>query len=279
MSPDTQVVLTAAASAGTVGLVGWWIVRMVGRRSVRWAAVVAAVTTVLAVTAGVIATSSRMFLSEHDLGVVLIVCAVAGVVAIVVGMALGHQVRDLESEAVRLADQRDRDAALEASRRDLVAWVSHDLRTPLAGLRAMAEALEDGVADDPDLYHKQLRIEADRLSGMVDTLFLLSRLRSAKLRTRIQWVLDLIFAVLFTKPFRKQVVPSDSGIAFDVTVCPVAVYFQQQGVSELTRFAACNLDHRMAQNWGIKLERTRTIAEGSSYCDFRFKLPPKDNAQ
>ena len=110
-------------------------------------------------------------------------------------------------------------------------------------------------------------------------VFLLSRLRSAKLRTRIQWVLDLIFAVLFTKPFRKQVVPSDNGIAFDVTVCPVAVYFQQQGVSELTRVAACNLDHRMAQSWGIKLERTRTIAEGNSYCDFRFKLPPKDNAQ
>ena len=110
-------------------------------------------------------------------------------------------------------------------------------------------------------------------------VFLLARLRSANLQTRVQFVLDLIFAVLFTKPFRKQVVPSDSGIAFDVTVCPVAAYFQQQGVPELTRFAACNLDHRMAQNWGIKLERTRTIAEGSSYCDFRFKIPPTDNAR
>ena len=39
-------------------------------------------------------------------------------------------------------------AALEASRRELVAFMSHDLRTPLAGLRALAEGLEDGVIDD-----------------------------------------------------------------------------------------------------------------------------------
>ncbi len=67
---------------------------------------------------------------------------------------------------------------MESSRRELVAWVSHDLRTPLAGLRAMAEALEDGVADSPDRYHKQIRIEVDRLAGMVDDLFEISRLQA-----------------------------------------------------------------------------------------------------
>ena len=45
-----------------------------------------------------------------------------------------------------------------------MAWVSHDLRTPLAGLRAMAEALEDGLAADPPRYHKQMRAEAERLA-------------------------------------------------------------------------------------------------------------------
>ena len=49
----------------------------------------------------------------------------------------------------RLAASRERERALEASRRELVAWISHDLRTPLAGLRAMAEALEDGIAAGP----------------------------------------------------------------------------------------------------------------------------------
>ena len=55
-----------------------------------------------------------------------------------------------ELRCVRTAGgSRDRERALEASRRELVAWVSHDLRTPLAGLRAMAEALEDGVVSRP----------------------------------------------------------------------------------------------------------------------------------
>src|SRR5690606_10833027 len=72
--------------------------------------------------------------------------------------------------------------ALERSRRDLVAWVSHDLRTPLAGLRAMAEALEDGVAEDPGRYHKQMRVEVDRLTRMVDDLFELSRIHADALQ-------------------------------------------------------------------------------------------------
>jgi signal transduction histidine kinase len=63
-----------------------------------------------------------------------------------------------------------------------VAWVSHDLRTPLAGLRAMAEALEDGLAADPPRYHKQMRAEAERLATMVDDLFELSRIHSGTLQ-------------------------------------------------------------------------------------------------
>ena len=60
----------------------------------------------------------------------------------------------------RLGRARTREHALETSRRELVAWVSHDLRTPLAGLRAMAEALEDQVVIDPrevSRYHSQIR--------------------------------------------------------------------------------------------------------------------------
>ena len=57
--------------------------------------------------------------------------------------------RRLAREAMWAAEARERERRIEASRRELVAWVSHDLRTPLAGMRAMAEALEDGVVDDP----------------------------------------------------------------------------------------------------------------------------------
>ena len=74
---------------------------------------------------------------------------------------------------------------MEASRRELVAWVSHDLRTPLAGLRAMAEALEDGVVTDPETvadYHRRIRVETDRMASLVDDLFELSRINAGALR-------------------------------------------------------------------------------------------------
>jgi signal transduction histidine kinase len=90
--------------------------------------------------------------------------------------------RELDAARGRLAESRAREAALEASRRELVAWVSHDLRTPLAGIRAMAEALEDGVAEDEDRYRKQIRMEVDRLAGMVDDLFELSVINAGALR-------------------------------------------------------------------------------------------------
>ena len=85
----------------------------------------------------------------------------------------------------RLAQARARERALESSRRELVAWVSHDLRTPLAGLRAMAEALEDQVVVDPrevNQYHSQIRREVDRLTVMIDDLFELSRIHAGTLR-------------------------------------------------------------------------------------------------
>ena len=92
---------------------------------------------------------------------------------------------ELAAAARRLADAQRRERSLEASRRELVAWVSHDLRTPLAGIRAMAEALEDGVADDEGRYHRQIRREVDHLSRLVDDLFELSRIQSGTLRLRL----------------------------------------------------------------------------------------------
>jgi signal transduction histidine kinase len=90
-----------------------------------------------------------------------------------------EQVRsELRSTAAALAAMRERERALEASRRELVSWVSHDLRTPLAGLRAMAEALEDGVVDSPETYYKQMAAAVDRLNQMVEDLFDLSRIQA-----------------------------------------------------------------------------------------------------
>jgi signal transduction histidine kinase len=167
------------------------------------------------VLAGVVAIARMMFISDHDRGVVMWVAAMAGLVALLVAAALGaavaHWSEALRRDARRLATQgaftagqrgpselqalsvelaktserleesRLREARLEASRRELVSWVSHDLRTPLAGMRAMTEALEDGMVDDPARYHHQIRAEVDRMVRMVDDLFELSRLNSGVL--------------------------------------------------------------------------------------------------
>jgi signal transduction histidine kinase len=100
----------------------------------------------------------------------------------------------------RLGRARAREQALEASRRELVAWVSHDLRTPLAGLRAMAEALEDQVVTNPrevSRYHSQIRAETDRLAAMIDDLFQLSKIHAGALRLspRLCGLEDLISEV------------------------------------------------------------------------------------
>ncbi len=70
-------------------------------------------------------------------------------------------------------------------RRELVAWISHDLRSPLAGIRAMAEALADGVVSQPGEvadYAHRISGAATRLPGMVGDLFELSRITAGGLR-------------------------------------------------------------------------------------------------
>ena len=65
-----------------------------------------------------------------------------------------------------------------------MSWMSHVLRTPLAGMTAITEALQDGVAPDPAAYLARLHGEAMRLDAMVDDLIALSRLQSPVGRVR-----------------------------------------------------------------------------------------------
>jgi signal transduction histidine kinase len=173
---DLLLIFAYALIAGAViGLAGAGVLRLLRRRSITAHVVTVVGVTVAGVVAGVVAVAQAMFLSDHDLKVVLLTVAAAAVAGLVVGLISGR----------RLARDAMWAAQAEASRRDLVAWVSHDLRTPLAGLRAMAEALEDGVVADPDTvaeYHRRIRVETDRMSALVDDLFELSRINAGALR-------------------------------------------------------------------------------------------------
>lgn len=177
-----EVALLALFPTLLIGAVGWVVLLGLRRRSITTNVSVVVLTAVLAVTAGVVAAASAMFLSSHDLQILLVILGVAGLVSLGNALWLG---RRLGAESMWAREARDRERALEASRRELVAWVSHDLRTPLAGLRAMSEALADGVVSDPstvEMYHQRLRTETDRMSALVDDLFELSRINAGALQ-------------------------------------------------------------------------------------------------
>jgi signal transduction histidine kinase len=93
---------------------------------------------------------------------------------------------ELERSPRRLHHSGETDRRLERSRRELMSQVFHDLRTPLAGLHVMAEALEDGMAEDPSRYHRQMRVEVERMARMVDGLFQLSRIQTGVLQLSMQ---------------------------------------------------------------------------------------------
>lgn len=136
---------------------------------------------VLSLLAGIVAVAQGMFISPHDLEVLMIVVAMSGILSLAVAFLLG---RRLAADAMWAHEARERERQAEAGRRELVAWVSHDLRTPLAGLRAMAEALEDRVVTDPDTvaeYLRRMRRQTDRMTALVDDLFELSRINAGAL--------------------------------------------------------------------------------------------------
>jgi signal transduction histidine kinase len=180
---DLAITLAVAlAGSLAVVLVGVAVLRWLLRgRSVTAHIVVVLLGTVLAVLGGILGAAWGMFISDHDLNVLVLVVAAAGAVSLGSGLWAG---RRLAQASVWAAEARERERRAEASRRDLVAWVSHDLRTPLAGLRAMTEALEDGVVSDAETvadYPRRITVETNRMAGLVDDLFELSRINAGAL--------------------------------------------------------------------------------------------------
>src|SRR5213592_254241 len=88
---------------------------------------------------------------------------------------LGGSFNEMAASVERLFD----------ARRELVAWASHDLRTPLASLRAMVEALEDGLAE-PAEYLPAIRGQTEILSRLVEDLFELAMIDAGALTLEFQ---------------------------------------------------------------------------------------------
>ena len=217
-------------------IAGALLLKVMARRSIGAMLTLVAFVTVITSLAGVGAITVLMMATPSDRRVMLELLGIAGLAGLAVSLIIGRTVtraskrllgavREVGESGIytpppialpaelaglseglteahdRLGESRARERALEASRRELVAWVSHDLRTPLAGLRAMAEALEDQVVTDPrevSHYHSQIRRETDRLAAMIDDLFELSRIHAGTLRLspRLVGLEDLVAEVV-----------------------------------------------------------------------------------
>jgi signal transduction histidine kinase len=220
---DLELLGWFLSASGVISLIlGAMVIRWAGGRvnSVRWRVALAYGVGLVVALVNVVSTSALMFLSPHDLGLLLLLLAFAGVISLafawVVAGALTAQIQELSGAATRLASgdlttrvgqhgadeigqlaaafdnmaERleqafARERALETSRRELITAVSHDLRTPLATTRAMVEALADQVVTDPQDVQRYLKLilqETQHLSRLIDDLFELSQIDSGALR-------------------------------------------------------------------------------------------------
>ncbi len=162
LSPhDTTVILLALGIALVLAVVGGWLVSRRFRLASRQ----------LEDTVGLLVSDSRgaptTEVQQSD----------ARVADLSLPVELARVELELAEARRTLAQSRQRERAAEQSRQELVSFMSHDLRTPLAGLRALAEGLEDGVITDVPGTLQHFRSTVARMSVMVDDLFALSRVQ------------------------------------------------------------------------------------------------------
>ena len=218
---------TYLSISGTVSLaVGWILIRFLDARFgltllARFAMVTLVGSTVL--VANILVLARLMFIStDHDLKVLLATVAFSTVVAVffttwtasrtiarigevnrgIRELAAGNLnvtsevsgrdevaalARDVNTLSERLAAAQAERLALDAERRELTAAISHDLRTPLSTIRAMVDALEEGVVSEPveiRRYLVTIRRDVERLNRMIDDLFELAQIDAGALRLR-----------------------------------------------------------------------------------------------
>jgi signal transduction histidine kinase len=175
MDPDATAVLISAAVTAGVGAAGSLALLASSTRRPATVALGAPLVMVVSLAAGVAAATRSMVVAEDDYRTVVFVLLAGAPVAIVIGLVLARRVRVLEHATAAAAAARERDRQVEASRRETIQWLSHDLRTPLTGIRLLAESLQE---DPLGAAGRAGRIveESDRMAGMVDDITELSRL-------------------------------------------------------------------------------------------------------
>ena len=92
---------------------------------------------------------------------------------------LGQLAQGFEEMRVRLKESIDLQLAYEKNRKELIANISHDLKTPITNIKGYVEGIRDGVANSPqkmERYIQTIYTKAIDLDHMIDQLFLYSKL-------------------------------------------------------------------------------------------------------
>lgn len=170
-----QLGLLALGGCLPVVLVGGLAIRLARSWSLTFSMVALVLIPTLATLAGVFFASR--FMPDGTFHAVALVLAIVAVVTLPAAVMLArYQAR----RTVWEQEIQDVERTAEQSRRQLVAFVSHDLRTPLAAIRALSEAIADGVVTEAEAQSQAKRIEQEsvRLSEMVDDLFEMSKINA-----------------------------------------------------------------------------------------------------
>ncbi|MEV1129734.1 HAMP domain-containing sensor histidine kinase [Agromyces sp. NPDC049794] len=262
------VIALSAAIAAAVGATAWMVLRSISRAPIVVHLITMVVAAVAAVVGGVLVAAQAMYLSEHDARVTIAITVTSGTVAVITASILGslisrsaraltaaaedlgHDVpvqkrplpvkefRDvldqLAASDARLRAARDAITRQERARNDLVTRIAHDLRVPLAGIRAQAEALQDGLAPEPDRYLAQITAQVERVDALVSDLFAVSQIEAGTLAPRRERV--SLADVASDAAADLRTLADAAGIRLDVTAAEPGVVDADAG--QLTRAIA-----------------------------------------
>jgi signal transduction histidine kinase len=185
-APDFwEIVGWGLACSLPVVLVGFVVIRLARSWSLTVSMVALVLIPVVATFTGIVGASGFMVTQTFErTSVVLVIVSVVTLPAAV--MLARYQAR----RTVWEQEIRESERAAEHSRRRLVAFVSHDLRTPLAGIRAVSEAIADGLVapDEVRAHAKHIEQESIRLSEMVDDLFEMSKINAGAVQPALDRV-------------------------------------------------------------------------------------------
>jgi len=209
----TEIALLALGFSLPVVLIGVVVIRLARSWSITVSMVALVLIPTLATFAGVFGSSG--FMTDGTLGSIAVVLAVVAVVTLPAAVMLA---RYLARRTVWEQEIQDAEQADEQSRRQLVAFVSHDLRTPLAGIRALSEAIADGVVSDDEVrvQAKNIEQESIRLSEMVDDLFEMAKINAGAVTAPYEQVAldEVVDDVLSTH----RIAAERSGVALTVNL-------------------------------------------------------------